>query len=220
MRKLLITTLSLCLLMAFGISNSYAIVISGSVTQIAPPVSVVEGAIQSDTEVRLFQEVQNHTLSADVNVDITTPGYYNNLGGGTLTVGDIAAGTIVNSYFLHHDVIANSVRLDGQITFDMDILGVIASTARLNNSDALLGHVGTIYPTGVNGRGTLDSNDLDFIDLSADRRTISFSMGVLNWSLDSFRVVTSAHAVPEPPIVLLMGLGLLIFGATRRKAYV
>lgn len=61
--------------------------------------------------------------------------------------------------------------LEGTITTDTDILGIVILQKQLNNSD-FLGAPGTIYPTGKFGRGlNLDDQD-DFVIEQIDRRTV------------------------------------------------
>jgi hypothetical protein len=181
---------------------------SPSVQIIPPPPSVRPGALTSPDHFFAFYEGPGVTLSTPLHVDITTPGTYSNFN--SLSPGVIPAGTEFNSTFIHSDHPGREVIIDGFVTFDAPILGVIVLTSSLNATDPILGHPGTLYPTGTDPERGYE-NDGDSVTLSADRRTLTLHVDVIGPS-DQLRVLT---AVPEPSTLALLGLGAFGLAASR-----
>ena len=190
-------------------TNTIAATISttGDMTLILAPPDVTLNAFESDTEIWIFDEVQNFVLAADLSV---------NFGG---SGGKISAGTRINSHFVHKDILGGLITLSGTATFDGTILGIIASPALLDASDSILGLVGTTYPTGLDRRGTQIGEG----GASAD--SIIFAGNTLTLTSESssrpdqLRVITAASVVPVPAAVWLFGSGLIgLIGVARRKA--
>ena len=179
--------------LAIGTSGASIVGTSGQVTKIAPPASVLFGALESDTTMQAFDEQQGVTLGSAVSVDITTPGTYDDTS--DLTPGTIPAGTRVNSQFVHSDPVDHhSVQLEGTITTDTDILGVAILQASLDNSD-FLGALGTLYPTGQFGRRLNLDNQADFVIEQVDKRTLVIHSDV-QLHVDQVRVITKANRPP------------------------
>jgi hypothetical protein len=184
---------------------------SGAVAVISPPANIQTGVLESDTVVSVFAERISHTLSANVGVDITIPGAYVPpvMDPSTFLTPDVLlAGAAVDSYFVHLDPVTNT-SLEGSLSFDRDILGLIMTDATLAASHAELGFPGTTYGT----QGQLEIGQ-ESITLSADRRTVSFILNVLP-NRDTMRIVTSA--VPEPSTALLLFAGVATWLATLRR---
>lgn len=181
----------------------------------APPAATLNTLQGPD--VFAFSETTNVILGADLAVDINAPGLYSSAA--SLTGGTIAAGTAVDSYLLHFDPnVSGPLFIPqgafGTITFDREILGVIVLDATLDASDSVVGNPGTVYPTGVVGRG-LDFGVLDLVRVLDDRRTLL--IGALeDINFDQVRIIT---AVPEPSTFALCGLALagLTWVARRRR---
>src|SRR5689334_4519328 len=135
---------------AFSTCAIAGALISGTSGQViwlsSAPASVALNAKEDATSVFAFDERQGVTLSAALPVNVTAPGTYGTFSNGTK---QIAAGTQVDSLLLHSDPPGNtsSGRRTGTVTVATDILGVIASTARLNSSDSVVGAAGTTYAT-------------------------------------------------------------------------
>ncbi len=185
---------------------------TGAFVEISPPGSVELGALESNTEIFAFAEMLGVWLEGDLPVDITSPGVY--ASADDLTPGLIFPKMPVDIYFLHSDPVgSDTVTLLGSITFDQDILGIIVLSAGLDATDATLGYPGTVYPTGLSGRG-LDfaGSNFDILTLSEDRRTIT-----VDWrtgtKVDHIRIIT---AVPGPGGLALLALAGLV-GARRRR---
>lgn len=148
-----------------------------------------------------FNEVQNITLSQDIDVNMLA-------GGGS---GVITAGTTVSSHYIFFDPLT-STSLLGDVVFDSNILGVITTTNKLLPSDSELGAPGVTYLNPLS-RG-LEANDL---------LTISALNSIhVDWHASSpgdfVRVITAASAVPVPAAIWLMGSGILgLIGVSRSK---
>jgi hypothetical protein len=161
---------------------------SGSVVQIAPPPSVVDNALQSDTDIKAFDEKQCVTLASDLQLDVT-PG-----GGG----GSVPAGTTVSSQFLHFDPSGSSfVTRTGSITTDAAIIGAITTSGNLDASDSL-GAPATAYPTGDATRD-LEPAQGDTVSISGNQLTATTTVNE-QFHFDQIRVIT--HCPPPPPPVL------------------
>ena len=75
--------------------------VSGQITKIAPPGSVVLGVLESNLTMYAFDEQQCVTLVAPLKVNISQPGLYNS--SLLLTPAAIPAGTRVSSHFVQAD---------------------------------------------------------------------------------------------------------------------
>lgn len=169
-----------------GVSNS------GAVHAIPAPPSVQLGALESDTQIQFFAEKRGGSLSNSVGVDITTAGAYSSAA--RLSPGNISAGTIVDSYYLHADPVGASNNVEqleaGAATFPTDILGVIVLDPSLTASDPAVGGFGTSYPNG--GRALELGSPTDTAILSPDRRTITLHLSNSS-ATDDVRVITAAN---------------------------
>jgi hypothetical protein len=81
----------------------------------------------------------------------------------------------------------------GQITFDRPILGLIASSRKLAESDSVLGHSEGIYEQSRRGieaprKDPPGKPDRDTVVLAADKRTLILSLGAGS-ALDQIRVI-------------------------------
>jgi len=206
-----------CLLTAAITTSSSAAIVgsAGDVVQIAPPPSVVPQALENDSQVYVFDEAQHVGLPTNVRVNISSPGTYDDWC--ELTPDVIPAGSEVSSYLLHADnpEFCRWVVLEGSITFDSDILGVIVSKHALNESDAALGAIGTDYPSGLQSifRGPELFCGLDSVVVEPDLRTLTMRL-TAGVTIDQIRVITDA---PEPTVLSLLVLGILPAIRTRRR---
>lgn len=201
-------------------SKAGLVMASGSLFEVDPvPSSVGSNALQSNNRIHWFAERSGFQLAGDLSVDVTSPGFVNNLGGAT--PGVVSSGTVVDSYFFHLDpnISSGFLILDGTATFDSDVLGIVLSDSRLNLSDSVLGTTSTAYPTGISLRGAatgIEAND--FVRLSADRRTVDIRLGATFDGFDQIRIVTST-AVPEPSSMVLVATCLGAGLVTRRRRF-
>ena len=195
-----------CLAVALVASAASAEIVgvTGELAEIEAPPSVVFGQCVSTTEMRVFEEQQDITLTEDLQVTITSAGTYANPE--DLTPGVIPAGTVIRSYFLNADPNSHmSVYFNGSVTFDGDILGIMTRQIDLDPSDAITGALGTTYPYGQLSRGLeLGAAGSDQIIVESDLRTLTVVRAVASIPGDQIRVIT---AVPEPTTLGLLALG-------------
>jgi hypothetical protein len=186
-------------LVVVGPAASAGVSVAGNVEPIAPPASVVLGALESNSFVRLFTERTAVLLNQNVSVDITQPGIVGNTT--ELTPGIIAANQLVDSYLLHADPVSfgsPSVTYQGSVTFDRPILGLLVQASRLTPTDGVLGSLSTIYTPTVNRGFEWPSSAPgvgDMVQLLPDFRTITFVLKSTS-QYDQIRVITAS--VPEP----------------------
>jgi hypothetical protein len=164
----------------------------------SPPSSVVPGALESDTQIRIFAENSGVTVTSQ-------PGLTN--------------GTLVDSFFIHWDPANNGANNEvdfsnGSVTFSQNILAVYSSDANLNSTDSSFGLAGTTYPVGGQ-RGTRPNGGeiLDAFSFSGSTLTIS-KLYTENMGIDQLRVIT-VSAVPEPTSLVMFGLAMV--GVARRR---
>jgi hypothetical protein len=190
--------------------------ITGTTGQIdllsTPPASLVPPHDPtSDTSIFTFNERTGLVLPSSVSVDITSAGTYQS--NASLTSGTVAAGTDVDSYFLHTDPASGSSMYDGSVTFSTPILGVIVLSHTLDLSDSVLGAPGTTYPTGNADRGLELSANQDFVTLSNNMETLTVHF-FTHGDIDEVRVITAA--VPEPSSIVLAACGILFLTVALR----
>jgi hypothetical protein len=189
----------LAVLMAAALSSSVRAAIgaaSGEITLIAPPPSVELGQLESNTTMYSFDERQCVTLLAPLKVNISVAGLYTE--GVELTPAKIPAGTRVSSQFVQADRATSigKLVLEGTLTTDGKILGLITANGSLSASD-YLGAIGTVYPTGSSGRA-MQFNGGDRLDLDAGLHTVTVHSE--NWRhADQTRVITECQLPPPPP---------------------
>jgi hypothetical protein len=189
----------------------------GSVQPIAPPASVADSALESNSFVRFFNEKTAFLLNQNVSADITQPGTVGN--SVDLTPGIISANQLIDTYLLHADPVGPgnpAVTYAGTVTFELPILGLLVQTNSLNVTDGVLGSPSTIYtPAGSRGFEWPSSLAVgDIVQLSADFRTITFVLKATS-QYDQIRVITTG--VPEPSAIALAAFCLVLASTAWRR---
>lgn len=170
---------------------------SPNLLQIAPPASVMEGALEDDINAVIFRERANFVLPQNLSVDATNVGTTIFPDGSGGVPGIIPAGTPVDSFYIHYDPLGQQQVIETvqwALAFQPadTILGLIYSDSRLDASDFL--GSGTLYPNGVQFRGTTGAlegpDDIMFLTPSDVSSTQTATVVV-----DHIRVIL---AVPEP----------------------
>jgi hypothetical protein len=146
----------------------------------------------------------------------------------TVVQGVIPQGTEVRSYIVHSYRSTATNQLYGTLTFQFPIIGVIAlNTARsatyrwLRGTDSSFGLLpARTYPIPTSDYRSMDSfQPNDYISISSDLKTLTFSLQATASSYDEFRIFT---ATPEPAAVVLFGtVAVVLLGvlaARRRRA--
>jgi len=212
-----------CLIgLSTSITQAGIISLSGDVEMLAPPFSVQEGAVESDSAARLILEREGFVLPSNVNVDITSSGIFDEVI--ELTPGSISAGTLVNSYLIHADS-AGFFEFDGTIVSAEEILGVIVTEDNLQASHAIVGSPSTTYPV----TGSVDATRAPLflggpLSTITDRITLSlpdtlvFHLDTVSSggpTYDHVRIITAA--VPEPSTLTMLAIGVLTLGLVYRR---
>jgi hypothetical protein len=156
---------------------------------------------QSNTQARVFDERQDVVLAANLPVNVTAPGIYNQVA--DLTPGSIPAGTVVRSHFIHTDKVGTKapyVTFNGTVTVDQDILGLSVLGPSLSAGDGPLGAPGTLYPTGQNERKLeLRADGSEDLVEWVDARTVRFHLETAAHA-DQIRIITEGVTPANPAI--------------------
>ena len=185
--------------------------VTGQAALVVPP---PDATAHTGAASLVFDE-QSLVLPSSIGVDISVPGSYASLA--SLTPGTIPGGTDVSSFYLHSfgpDVSGDV--FSGSITFSTPILGVEALAAGLIATN-FLGSPTTTYAATDVGQSFEFGSQIDSLTISADRRTLTFLNETFN-AQDDLRIITAATsstAIPEPSVILLLGVGLMALGLTR-----
>lgn len=204
------TTALVAALAAGAAAASYApagiVSVAGSVEWIAQPADARLNALTHNTKARVWDEGQRVSLDGTLIVNAIAPGLYDDLSDLGEYMISPEGYESVSSHYIHFDSEGSkSASARGSVTFDADIVGVIAINTsgdrHLDNSD-YLGDP-TLFSRNVNARG-LEWNTDSFV-ISNDRRTISFDFRISSPG-DFMRVLT----VPSPGALALAGFGGLL----------
>ncbi len=180
---------------------------------LSTPVSLVEGATESSTAIRILDEGAS-VLTASVSVNAVGPGTHTYAAGPPLA---IPAGSIVHSYIVHLDPDGGVVALTGSVTFDVGemIIGIMTHTPYLDASDGVVGDPMAIYPTGVlpfRAFETLPGTDT--VTIAGDLNSASFAL-VAELGVDQARIITTV--IPAPSAVLPFVATVMLARRKRRE---
>ncbi|WP_343764793.1 hypothetical protein [Gangjinia marincola] len=186
-----------------------------------PPASLELDELTSDTLLFIFAEKRSHTLVTSIEIDLSMPGNYfpSTFPGDeqtweALMPGNIPAGTVVDSYYLHYDNetyndtfdINNYFNCIGQyqvnavIKFSKPVLGIIMRAGlgeedHLGNSNNELGVASVDYCednlSHFPGINIVDGCQSDQFILSEDRKTLTLKNNT-DIHHDNYRVILAA----------------------------
>jgi hypothetical protein len=172
--------ISLLLTLIYLLANTAnAAIVGGTVTIIPPPLNTGNDN-QQINEILGFDELQHVTLTSDLVVDKPS--------------GIIPAGTIVSSHYIIYDPPGTLTYITGNVILDQNVVGVIYSTEKLNNSDHLgLTTTNYLNPT-LRGFETASGDSATIIDPN----TVSFDLGA-GTPGDYARVITASDYTIQGP---------------------
>ncbi|MCP4892179.1 MAG: hypothetical protein GY904_37015 [Planctomycetaceae bacterium] len=172
--------------------NSGVLQTTGVMKFVSPGPGFVPGRFEDSEHIVVFPERRNVLLESALRVDVMEPGEYRRLRDQpTLS---LSTSNRVRSYLLQlNPSDRNRTMVMGQITFDRPILGLIASSRKLAESDSVLGHSEGIYEQSRRGieaprKDPPGKPDRDTVVLAADKRTLILSLGAGS-ALDQIRVI-------------------------------
>ena len=162
---------------------SHALVSGGTVTAgssfdnggtflLVPAPATLGNNAFDDDNVRAFDELQDLELTDNLIMDVRAPTVASNV---------LAPGSVVSSHYIIYDP-ATTQTVEGTVTFDEPVLGIIISNLRFNGTDSLLGNPGTTYSIG-----SQELEDPDFVMINGDTVTYSFRTSSPG---DAVRVIT------------------------------
>jgi hypothetical protein len=196
--------------------------VSGGIQELAvAPFSVQQGAVENDAHGFAFVERESYVLPVSLQLDISTSGVFNEAV--ELTPQAIAAGTRINSYFVHVDTTSTRI-LQGSLILAEPILGIELLENALQSGHPVVGNPATVYP--VNNSNDALAAPLDFaggtqfsdtMTVNGPAKRVEFYVGSTSISLyEHFRIITAA-SVPEPSSGLLMLGGLAAVALRHRR---
>lgn len=187
-------------------------IVSGEIEIVSPPPDASMGQYESNDFARLWEELQDVTITSPLSVDVVP--FLNNASGfydsGVASIeaqwnGTLPAGTY-SSYHLHADKDGPNQVYTGTITFERPIAGIVYKQPRLNDTDTLFGIPTTIYANGPARGIELDGAVNYFsISITPDRRVLEVQTTVAH-NLDNMRILLE---VPEPSSLVLLCLGVI-----------
>ena len=185
-------------------ANGAIVSTAGQALQIAPPPSCGPSLLTGLTAFA-WDEQQGVAVAGVLCDEVANPGT-----SFTPTFGAVSG--IVNSHFLHFEDIAG-ITVQGSVTFDGAIVGVIWKNALLDLTDVSLGAGATSYPTGYFPRGlsiTLPS----WVTVNAN--VLTFDLGTLAPVGDLAQIRILTVPVPAPGAASALGIAGLALARRRR----
>jgi hypothetical protein len=169
----------------------------GEVVPAPPGTPEALAALENDSQILVIPERRDFKPAGPIPVDITEPGIYE---GQSLTAPYQVTppeSTRVRSYLLRYNPVGQLKelglrRFEGSVTFDRPVLGIIATSRKLNRTDATLSRAPlpklNAQDNELRGleRGPVSA---DHVELSADRKTITVTF-FADMSIDEIRAIT------------------------------
>ena len=161
-----------------------------------PPTDIRVGREVDDNIVIVFNEEHPVVLTSTLKVDADRPGIFvSSDPAAAIEVGP-GQSVYVNSHYIHYD--SRGLGLDGIIgcvTFDTPIAGVIATSAKLRDTDTFAVGNQTDYPGDFSFRGIFQCIDpdagFDFIRIGPSLLDLQFGL-FTTFDVDQLRVLTYA----------------------------
>jgi len=196
------------------------------------PISFKFGDMASDDTMALYIETTGHVLQNPLMADVPgIDGNYHRFNRPAKPFG-IPAGTEIDSYLIHQELVGNDYNKLGlmtfSITFAQPILGLIVGgdwhdselyRTTLDDSD-FLGGPSVQYTKNADGRrrGALEGlAHAEFLTISDDGYTLTGSLHSRSIHVDNVRVITQSSVIPTPGAVALLGLAGVL-GMNRRRS--
>jgi len=163
---------------------------SSGAFRFAPPFPRPLAWIESDTNIFILPEGYARELDAPCPIDMSVDG--------TKTT-TIPAGQRVRSYLLQFNQFNQATdtnpklrRIEGSITFDRPVLGLIIHSETLEQTDGLFSVRGGRVPPFKRGLELSPPRTADQVFVSEDRRTVTLRLTVFNRLSDHVRVIVDA----------------------------
>eukprot|EP00761_Pharyngomonas_kirbyi_P003140 gb/GECH01003144.1/.p1 GENE.gb/GECH01003144.1/~~gb/GECH01003144.1/.p1 ORF type:complete len:236 (+),score=37.38 gb/GECH01003144.1/:1-708(+) len=175
---------------------------TGSIKYIEPPEPVKFHEFENNTYIKLFRERSHTCIPAErISVDGWHPGTYSEPG----DWGDAQLPQqLVDSYYVHFDTVGTQVvQLEGSIQFHCPIVGIMATSSKLSQSDEFLASPTTSYPSSGSLRG-LEMDTIDEVVWESGGEVIRLELDVGN-PADQIRILTAAQleseecSIPQEP---------------------
>jgi hypothetical protein len=219
---------------ACGTANAGIASFSGQLQMVPTteaPLSFKWGDMANDETMALYVETTGHVLSSDLMADIPgNVGTYHRFARPAQPFA-IPAGTSIDSYFIHQELVGNDFNklgaMEFSITFEQPILGLIVGgdwhdstlfRTTLDDSDFLAGP-GVLHAknSDLRRRGALEGLAFaEFLTVSDDGYTLSGSLHSRSIHVDNVRVITQGSVIPTPGAAALLGLAGVL-GLKRRR---
>lgn len=155
------------------------------------PVNVSIGSTESNSLQAVLERQHQLAQSLGVTALVTTGVTFNS--GSSPAGATLSAGTAFDSYLMHFDPVGSNASLTktatGSIVFARDIIGIVLDSTKLTTTDGALGSIGNYGAAGDRGVQLAGS---DFITISANRRTLTFSLTISGDDMAQFRILTQA----------------------------